>query len=316
MSKDKQAITEQIKSYALSLGFDFCSICKAEPVDAFNCQQLELWIANDYQADMHYMVRNRETRLDPTKLVEGCVSVVMLALNYYPHEFQNKANPQFAYYAYGKDYHNVIKDKLKQLFEYCQCLDGNIQGRYFCDTAPLLERYWAKKAGLGWIGKHSLLIIPKQGSYFFLAAMLLNIELEYDKNEKTMPDCNNCTKCIDACPTGAIVSPRVINSCKCISYQTIENKDEIDETIIPHLNNRIYGCDICQQVCPWNRFVTPHQTTEFNPSAEFLNLTAKQLRNLDTESYQQIFKGSAIKRAKLTGLKRNIDALDKSNKLI
>lgn len=308
---NKEELSIKIKEYAYSLGFDACGICKAEPVNEQNKTYFGEWITNQHHADMEYMARNVEKRCDPTQLVEGAKSIIVLALNYYPHEFQKKDNPQIAYYAYGKDYHDIVKEKLKILYSYCQSLNENIEGRYFCDTAPLLERYWAAKAGIGWIGKNSLLIIPKRGSYFFLSTLVLNIDLEYEPQRK-MPDCVNCTKCIDACPTNAIVSPQIIDSIRCLSYQTIENKGEIDESVIPKMYNRFYGCDICQQVCPWNKFASPHTTNEFKPSEELLSLTDEKIENMLVEDYQRIFKGSAMKRAKISGLKRNIDAWKKS----
>lgn len=301
-------LATRIKEYAYSLGFDACGICQAEAVDEQNKLAYESWLANNYQADMDYMGRNVDKRLDPRLLVEGAKSIIMLALNYYPHEFQKEENPQIAYYAYGKDYHDVVKAKLKALYEYCQAQDQNIEGRYFCDTAPVMERYWAAKAGLGWIGKNSLLIIPKKGSFFFLGALVVNVELDYDGGN-FMPDCGRCTRCIDACPTKAIAAPRVIDSNKCLSYQTIENRGEISENIIPNMSNRFYGCDICQKICPWNRYAKPHSTEEFNPSPEFLRLDTEALLNLDELSYQRIFKGSAMKRAKLSGLQKNVKSL-------
>lgn len=310
---ENEHITHLIKEYANSLGFDNCAICKAESIDTENKEALNSWISNGYHADMDYMAKNMDLRSDPTLLVEDAKSIIALTLNYYPHHFQDETNPQIAYYAYGKDYHEVIKKKLNSLYDYCLSLDLSINGRYFCDTAPLLERYWAAKAGIGWIGKNSLLIIPKKGSYFFLAFLILNVELEYDDlSEKKMPDCISCTRCIDSCPTGAIVAPRVIDARKCLSYQTIENKGDIDPDIIPKMNNRFYGCDICQQVCPWNRFASPHTTPDFYPSDEFLSLTVDKIENMEVETYQKIFKGSAIKRAKLSGLKRNIEAIKRS----
>lgn len=308
-------ITSQIKDFAHSLGFDAVGICKAEAVNDVNKEAFKQWLSNKHQTEMDYMTRNEEKRLDPTLLVEGAKSIIMVALNYYPHEFQPEENPQIAYYAYGKDYHEVVKEKLNSLYTYCQSLDPKIEGRYFCDTAPLLERYWAARARLGWIGKHSLLIIPKRGSYFFLGALILNTELEYeDAEHKKMPDCVNCTRCIEACPTKAIVSPHVVDANKCLSYQTIENKGEIAEGIVPLMNNRFYGCDLCQQACPWNRFSLAHSTEAFHQSAELLSLDAKKIENMDEITYQRIFKGSAIKRAKLSGLKRNIAALRKIKK--
>lgn len=312
---NREELTKYIKDYALSLGFDACGICKTEAVDDANKLNYDRWIDNQYNADMEYMARNADKRVDPTLLVESARSIIVLALNYYPHKFQDESHPQIAYYAYGKDYHDVVKEKLRRLYEYCQSLDSSIEGRYFCDTAPLLERYWAAKAGIGWIGKNSLLIIPKRGSYFFLSALILNKELEYEPQKK-LPDCVTCTKCIDACPTGAIVAPRIVDAARCLSYQTIENKGEIENTVIANMSNRFYGCDICQQVCPWNRFASPHQTEGFNPSADLLGLTSGDITDMSVEDYQRIFKGSAMKRAKLSGLKRNVEAWKKhkSNK--
>lgn len=300
----------QIKEYALTLGFDACGICSAEEVDLENQEGYKNWIDNSFYAGMDYMARNEDKRCNPALLVEGARSVVCVALNYYPEAKAPEENPQFAYYAYGKDYHDVVKAKLQQLFDFIKSLNPSAEGRPFVDTAPVLERYWAAKAGLGFIGKNSLLIIPKRGSYFFLGELILNLDLEYDKPLSL--SCGNCTRCLDACPTKAIVAPRIVDANKCISYQTIENKGEIDEAIVPHLNNRFYGCDICQQVCPWNRYSKPHKTEEFDPSQAFLDLSFEKLDNLTVEEYQVIFKGSAVKRAKYSGLKRNLEALKRS----
>lgn len=297
----------QIKEYAYSLGFDACGICKAEEVEVEAQRHFEQWIANSYHADMGYMAKNEEKRLNPALLVEGARSIVCVALNYYPDVKQPEDYPQFAYYAYGKDYHDVVKAKLQKLYEYIQTIELSIEGRYFVDTAPMLERYWAAKAGLGFIGKNSLLIIPKMGSYFFLGELIINAELEYDSRLNL--SCGNCTRCLDACPTKAIVLPKVVDANRCISYQTIENKGEINEEVIPLLNNRFYGCDICQQVCPWNRYSRPHKTEEFKPSSAFIGLSFERLENFTEEEYRQIFKGSAVKRAKCSGLKRNLEAL-------
>lgn len=305
-------ISLQIKDYAYSLGFDACGICKAEPIELEEQQYFKDWISHSYHADMDYMARNSEKRCNPTLLVEGSRSVISVALNYYPETKQLQENPQFAYYAYGKDYHDVVKSKLQTLLDYIKSLEPTTEGRAFVDTAPILERYWAAKAGLGFIGKNSLLIIPKKGSYFFLGELIINLELTYDTPLNL--SCGNCTRCLDACPTSAIVKPRVVNASKCISYQTIENRGEIDEQVISKMNNRFYGCDICQQVCPWNRYSQPHQTEEFNPSQAFLDLSFDRLDKLSVEDYQKIFKGSAVKRAKFTGLKRNLEALRQNMK--
>lgn len=299
--------SQQIKEYAYSLGFDACGICKAESVNTEEQGHFNEWIDSGYNADMDYMARNKEKRLDLTLLVENARSVICVALNYYPKTKQSEGHPQFAYYAYGKDYHEVVKEKLNKLFDYIGSSQPIVNGRCFVDTAPVLERYWAAKAGLGFIGKNSLLIIPKMGSYFFLGELIIDLTLEYDA--PLTLSCGNCTRCLDACPTKAIVSPKVINARRCISYQTIENKGDIDTSISLNLNNRFYGCDICQQVCPWNKYARPHKTVEFDPSQAFLDLSFDKLDNLSVEEYQQIFKGSAVKRAKYAGLKRNLEAL-------
>ncbi len=299
--------SQQIKEYAYSLGFDACGICKAESVNAEEQRHFNEWADSGYHADMDYMARNIEKRFDPALLVENARSVICVALNYYPQVKQTEEHPQFAYYAYGKDYHEVVKEKLNKLFDYIRSSQPIVNGRCFVDTAPLLERYWAAKAGLGFIGKNSLLIIPKMGSYFFLGELIIDLTLEYDA--PLTLSCGNCTRCLDACPTKAIVSPKVINARRCISYQTIENKGDIDTSISLNLNNRFYGCDICQQVCPWNKYARPHKTIEFDPSQAFLDLSFDKLDNLSVEEYQQIFKGSAVKRAKYAGLKRNLEAL-------
>ncbi|NDV93771.1 tRNA epoxyqueuosine(34) reductase QueG [Dysgonomonas sp. 521] len=303
-------LSQQIKDYAYSLGFDACGICRCEPVDVDERQHLNRWIEDSYYGDMGYMAQNVDKRSNPALLVENSRSIICVAMNYYPRTKQPEGHPQFAYYAYGKDYHDVVKDRLRQLFDYIKGLEPATEGRVFVDTAPILERYWAAKAGLGFIGKNSLLIIPKKGSYFFLGEVVVNLELEYDSPLSL--SCGNCRRCLDACPTQAIVSPKVVNANRCISYQTIENKGEIDKEIVPRLSNRFYGCDICQLVCPWNRYARPHKTEAFDPSQAFLDLSYGKLENLTVEEYQQIFKGSAVKRAKYTGLKRNLEALKQS----
>lgn len=302
-------ISQQIKDYALSLGFDACGICKAEAVRSEDREHFQEWTQSDYHAGMEYMARNTDKRLDPQLLVENARSIICVALNYYPSIKQPETHPQFAYYAYGKDYHDIVKEKLNLLFSYVRSLVPTVSGRCFVDTAPVLERYWAAQAGLGFIGKNSLLIIPKKGSFFFLGELIVDIDLQYDTPLDL--SCGNCTRCLDACPTHAIINPKVIDSNKCISYQTIENKGDIDEHIIPHLSNRFYGCDICQLVCPWNRYARPHSTGEFNPSQAFLDLSAEKIENLTEEEYRSIFKGSAVKRAKFSGLQRNLEALKK-----
>lgn len=311
---NKAAYSTEIKEYALSLGFDACGICRAEPIGDTDKSHLDKWIEDGYQADMDYLARNTDKRINPTLLVDGAKSIISVALNYYPHERQSEAAPQFAYYAYGKDYHDVMKDKLNRLFDFIKSLLPKAQGRVFCDTAPVMERYWAAKAGLGFIGKNTLLIIPKKGSYFFLGEVILDQEFQYDRPLDL--SCGKCTRCLDACPTNALEKPHLLNANKCISYQTIENKGEIDQSIKPLLNNRMYGCDICQQVCPWNRYSKPHRTEEFTPHPEFLAMDYKSLQDMEVGDYQRIFKGSAVKRAKYNGLMRNIKALTENRNQI
>lgn len=297
--------SEQIKHKALELGFDACGICRA--TDSEQEAHYMDWLANECQAGMSYMERNIEKRLDPRLLVDGAKSIISVALNYYPHKLQNSDAPKFAYYAYGQDYHDIVKGKLKLLFDFIKESYPDATGRYFSDSAPILERFWAAQAGLGFVGKNTLLIIPGKGSYFFLGELIIDIDLDYDSPISTT--CGRCTKCLDACPTGAIEAPHRVNAQKCISYQTIENKGDIALEIIPNLSNNIYGCDICQLVCPWNRFANPHNTPEFNPTEEFLSLDIKKLLDMDEETYREVFRKSAVKRAKYSGLKRNLKAL-------
>ena len=300
--------TRQIKGYASKLGFDACGFCKAEDVGQEK-EYLQKWLDKGYNADMQYLANNFDKRCNPTLLFDGAKSIISLALKYYPQEKQIDDNPQFAYYADGKDYHDVMKHKMQLLLEFIQQVYPHVTGRVFCDTAPLLERYWAAKTGIGFVGKNTLLIIPGKGSYFFLGEIVLDIELEYDKPQKQL--CGSCSRCLSACPTKALKKAFDLDSNKCISYQTIENKKDIDEAIIPNLSNCVYGCDICQQVCPWNRFASPHNTSEFDPAPSFLSLSATDIENMTNEEYQYLFKGSAVKRAKYSGLKRNINALKK-----
>ncbi len=305
-------ISAQIKEYAASIGFNACGICRAEKIDETEQQHIFMWLENGYQGQMEYLSQNTDKRVDPILLVEGAKSIISLALNYYPEKKQSPEAPQFAYYAYGKDYHDIMKEKLYQLLGYIKTIRPDCNGRVFVDTAPILERYWAARSGIGFIGKNTLLIIPRKGSFFFLGEIIIDTELDYDKPLNM--SCGNCTRCLDTCPTKAIEKPHLVNSNKCISYQTIENKGEIAPDIIPLLGNKLYGCDICQQVCPWNRFASPHLTKEFRPSEEFLRISYESLEEMSQEDYQRIFRGSAVKRAKYPGLMRNFEAIKKSGK--
>jgi|AGTN01.1.fsa_nt_gi Uncharacterized Fe-S protein len=305
---DVRILSEEIKQEALSLGFDACGICRAD--DCGEEARYMQWLKGECHADMGYLERNIDKRIDPRLLVEGARSIISVALNYYPHIKLPDNVPQFAYYAYGKDYHDIVRRKLGQLFDRIKARFPEVSGRYFSDSAPVLERFWAAKAGLGFIGKNTLLIIPGKGSYFFLGEIITDLELDYDA--PVSQNCGKCRRCLDACPTGAIEKPHWLNASKCISYQTIENRGEISPSMAPLLSNNVYGCDICQKVCPWNRFAKPHTTPEFFPSEAFLSLDLEKLKEMNEEEYCLIFRKSAIKRAKFSGLKRNVEAISKT----
>lgn len=310
MDLSKITKTQQIKEKALQLGFDVCGIAKADFLSEEK-ENLMSWIQKGYNGEMTYMANNVEKRLDPRLLVDNCKSVIVLLLNYYPEETQDDPlSPVIAKYAYGKDYHFVIKEKLQLLYDYINTEIEEIEGRMFVDSAPVLEHAWAKKAGLGWIGKNSLLINKKIGSFFFISELIIDLELNYDQ-EYENDHCARCTKCIDACPTDAIESARVVNGSKCISYFTIELKGEIPEEQKNKFENRAFGCDICQDVCPWNKKIKPHTTPDFTANPELLSLTRDQMNNIEHEDYLRIFKNSAVKRTKYKGLKRNLDFLNK-----
>ena len=268
----------------------------------------EKWLTKGYQGSMSYLEKNIDKRLDPRLLVPGSKSVISLSYNYFPpKKLIEENNFIISKYAYGKDYHKVLKKKLKKLFASIREKIGKIEGRVFVDSAPIHERAWAKLSGLGWVGKNSLLINKNKGSYFFLAEIICDLELEYD--EPVLNRCGSCTRCIDACPTDAITEAQVIDAKKCISYLTIENKENIPEELSGSLNNSIFGCDICQDVCPWNKRSTPHNEKEFLPNKELQKLKRKDWIELTEETFNKIFEGSAVKRTKYKGLTRNIKAL-------
>lgn len=294
-------LSHQIKEKAYALGFDACGITRAH--DSGEASYVMQWLEHGYAGEMTYLHNHFDKRINPTVLVDGAKSIISVALNYYPQHLQSASAPQFAYYAYGKDYHDVVKNKLRELLAFIQTLNPNVQGRAFCDSAPVLERYWAEQAGLGFIGKNGLLIIPRRGSYFFLGELIVDIPLSYDYPLGL--SCGTCNACLDACPTQAIVSPSYLDARKCLSYQTIEKRGTLDEEVIPHLSSRVYGCDQCQIVCPWNRFAKPHTTPEFVPSAQFLALDWHTLRAMTREKFNAMFKHSAVKRTKYEGLMRN-----------
>lgn len=307
----KQEITDKIKAEAKRLGFSACGIASAKPVSVNHQTYFKDWLQSGHAADMTYLENNLEKRLNPQLLCEGTQSIISVALNYYPEQKQQTNTYQISWYAYGKDYHLVMKERLLQLFNYIHQELTPIQGRIFCDTAPVLERYWAWKAGLGWIGKNNQFIIPYQGSCFFLGELFIDIELLYDEPQKER--CGNCTKCLDSCPTKALFAPYHLDSRRCLSYLTIENRGEIPEEYHTALNNRIYGCDECQKSCPWNRQATPTSIKEFNPSSALLALQKRDWNLLDELQYQTLFHKSAVKRAKYNGLLRNIRVAQKNN---
>jgi len=296
--------TEIIKRKAGDLGFSSCGISKTRFLKEEK-KKFENWLNNGYQGSMSYLNKNFDKRLDPRKLVHGSKSVISLTYNYYPpKKLVKKNNFIISKYAYGKDYHRILKKKLRKLFFFIKENIGNVEGRVFVDSAPVHERAWAKLSGLGWIGKNSLLINKNMGSYFFIAEIISDLDLEYDSPVSDM--CGKCTRCIDACPTDAITKAQVIDAQKCISYLTIENKKEIPKELQKNMNGYIFGCDICQEVCPWNKFSTPHNEESFLPNKEIKKYRKKDWIELTEETFNVIFKGSAVKRAKYSGLKRNI----------
>ena len=296
-----------IKAEAIRLGFTTCGISKAVFLEK-EASRLEQWLKNGYQGEMSYLENYFDKRLDPRLLVDGAKSVISLSYNYFPEETQPKDSYQIAKYAYGQDYHHVIKSKLKDLYNFIQDKIGEIDGRAFVDSAPVMERAWAEKSGLGWNGKHSLLIQKELGSYFFLSELIIDLDLEYDEPFQT-DHCGTCTKCIDACPTEAILPNNTVDGSKCISYFTIELKNEIPTNVKGQFEDWMFGCDICQDVCPWNRFSTPHKEPLFNPHSDLLNMTKCDWQEITADIFKKVFKKSAVKRAKFSGLQRNIQYL-------
>lgn len=296
-----------IKNEAKRLGFMSCGISKAEFLEA-EAPRLEEWLSKNRHGEMQYMENYFDKRLDPTKLVEGSKSVVSLLLNYYPSETQTEESYKISKYAFGTDYHFVIKDKLKTLLHSIQEEIGDVHGRAFVDSAPVLDKAWASKSGLGWIGKHSNLLSKQAGSFYFIAELIIDLELDYDT--PVTDHCGTCTACIDACPTQAIIEPYKVDGSKCISYLTIELKNEIPNGFSNQMDDWMFGCDVCQDVCPWNRFSKPHNEPLFNPHPELLTKSKSEWQELTKEVFAEIFKKSAVKRTKFTGLKRNINFLN------
>lgn len=292
--------TQITKEKAKNLGFDFCGISKAGFLDD-EARNLEKWLQKDYHGKMAYMANYFDKRLDPTKLVDGAKSVISVILNYFP-ENELETELKISKYAYGEDYHFVLKRKLADLLSFMQENFGEINARIFVDSAPVMDKVWAKKSGLGWVGKHSNLINREMGSFFFLGEIICDLEMETDGPIKDY--CGTCTACIDACPTDAIAEPYVVDGSKCISYLTIELKENIPNEFKGKMENWIFGCDICQDVCPWNRFSKKHNNPEFVPSDQLRNIA--KWEEITQELFREIFKNSAIKRTKFEGLKRNI----------
>lgn len=304
----KKKYSQLIKEKALSLGFLNCGVSKAGFLEE-DAPRLENWLNENRSGKMSYMQNHFDKRLDPTKLVEGSKSIISLLYNYYPRELQKKNTYKIAKYAYGEDYHFVVKKKVWELLRFIQEEIGEVKGRAFVDSAPILEKSWASKSGLGWLGKNGNLISKKTGSFFFLAELIIDLDLEYDT--PTTDHCGTCKKCIEACPTNAIIKPYVVDGGRCISYFTIELKDEIPQG--NHFKDWMFGCDICQDVCPWNRFSKSHNEEKFLPHTDLLNYDKKQWEEITEEVFQTIFRKSAVKRTKFKGLQRNINYIKEKN---
>jgi epoxyqueuosine reductase len=309
------SLSDKIKQTALEIGFHKVGIVRAAPLKEEE-NRLRRWLAENFHGAMQWLEREPEKRADPTILFPPARSIVVVALNYFtPHEHEeNAAKGKVSRYAWGDDYHDVLKDKLRALLAFIETLDASAEGKICVDTAPIMDKVWAQRAGLGWIGKHSNLITKEYGSWVFLGEILLNLELEYDA-EPVADHCGTCRKCLDACPTNAIVAPYVVDSRKCLSYATIELRaPEFPEEIVKDLNGWLYGCDICQDVCPWNRFEKPTEEPRFEPRAGNVSADLDEILSLSPERYAEKFRRSAMKRTKLSGLRRNAQALKKSSK--
>jgi epoxyqueuosine reductase len=300
---NKEKYTQIIKAESKRLGFLSCGISKAEFLEQ-EAPRLEKWLNQNMQGQMSYMENHFDKRLNPTLLVDGAKSVISLLLNYYPAELQSQDSYKISKYAYGQDYHHVIKEKLNELLHFIQTEIGEVSGRAFVDSAPVLDKAWAAKSGLGWIGKNSNLITQKVGSFYFIAELIIDLELEYDS--PTTDHCGSCTACIDACPTEAIVAPYVVDGSKCISYFTIELKDNLPQEMKGKFDDWMFGCDVCQDVCPWNRFSKPHNEPLFQTTPEILSYSKSDWEEITNETFQKVFKNSALKRTKYEGIKKNI----------
>ena len=308
MINNKEKYTQLIKAEAHRLGFLSCGISKAGFLEE-EAPRLENWLNNRMNGQMSYMENHFDKRLNPTLLVDDAKSVISLLLNYYPSELQNEDSYKISKYAYGQDYHHVIKEKLKELLHFIQTEIGEVSGRAFVDSAPVLDKAWAAKSGLGWVGKNSNLITQKVGSFYFIAELIIDLELDYDA--PTTDHCGSCTACLDACPTEAIVAPYVVDGSKCISYFTIELKDNLPQEMKGKFDDWMFGCDVCQDVCPWNRFSKPHNEPLFQTNSDILNFSKSDWEEITVDTFQKVFKNSAVKRTKYEGLLRNINFLKK-----
>ncbi|MCX2719031.1 tRNA epoxyqueuosine(34) reductase QueG [Lentiprolixibacter aurantiacus] len=304
-SPEKHA--EAIKAEAKRLGFLSCGISKAVFLEE-EAPRLEKWLKKGMQGEMQYMENHFDKRLDPRLLVDDAKSVISVLLNYFPEKTQDEGTYKISRYAYGQDYHHVMKSKLRQLMEFIEESVGEVNGRAFVDSAPVLDKAWAAKSGLGWIGKNSNLLTQQVGSYYFIGELIVDLELDYDG--PVTDHCGSCTACLDACPTQAIVEPYVVDGSKCISYFTIELKNEIPSQMRGKFDDWIFGCDVCQEVCPWNRFSRPHSEPLFQPHPELLAMGKKDWEEITAEVFRKVFKKSAVKRTKYAGLKRNIRFLE------
>jgi len=297
--------TKCIKDWCSKLGFDYCGIAKAVKLDD-DARRLEAWLTAGMHGSMQYMENYFDLRIDPAKIVPGAKSVITLLLNYYPSQTQINTAPKIAKYAYGQDYHEVIRAKLKELLSMIREEIGEINGRGFVDSAPVLERSWATRSGLGWIGKNGNLLNKQSGSFFFIATLIVDLELEYD-DPYAKDYCGSCRRCIEACPTDAILENKVVDGSKCISYFTIELKDALlPDAMKDKFANWMFGCDVCQDVCPWNSFSKPHNEKQFTPLSQVLNFSTHDWEELTEESFKHIFKNSPLKRRKFEGIKRNL----------
>ena len=302
----KERHTQLIKTKASAFGFQSCGISKADFLEE-EASHLEKWLKNNHHGEMKYMENYFDKRLDPRLLVEGSKSVISLSYNYFPEEKLQKENFKIAKYAYGEDYHEVIKEKLRNLVAELQEEIGEFSFRVFVDSAPVLEKAWAKKSGIGWVGKNSNLITKKYGSFYFLAEIICDLDLVEDS--PVTDHCGSCTKCIDSCPTQAIISDKIIDGSKCISYATIELKDQIPDFFKDKMDDWMFGCDVCQDVCPWNRFSAPTLEEKFQPNSQLKNFTKQEWKDITQEVFSSVFRKSAVKRTKFAGLKRNLDFL-------